>query len=286
MNTLVVNVTGLSPAQREDLLSNPLFVYCGRGSQAWPSKGWGNKFSVKDHGREGAIELHYKWLLEQVKSEAISKHALASLDGKVLGCHCAPLACHCDTLARAAAWAKRALAEEANPLMTPKAHRDFSYPLEFKAWAEREGLAENPRVLICGQRSFESADLITEVVAELEPGTVVIEGEARGADVIAGNVAADRGLPVAGFPARWDVKPHTPEHRIRESNGRRYDAGAGFLRNTRMLACEPQRVIALADFGDDDPKGGTGHTVNEALKAGIPVTVVSSDGSRRELVPS
>lgn len=281
--TIVINVSGLKPAAREELLADPEFVYCGRGSKAWPSRGWGNRFSVKEHGREKAIELHREWLREQVRSGAISKNALASLHGKTLGCHCAPEPCHCDTLVKAAEWARKALAAADEP-QRPKAHRDFRYPAEFLAWVEREGLVENPRVLICGEREFAAAEVITEVVAELAPGTVVIEGEARGADLGAAKVAEERGLPLAGFPARWTPQPHTPAARIkRDRNGRPYDVAAGFMRNQRMLECAPSRVIALADW--TEPEGGTGDTVQRALSAGIPVEVVSSDGSRRVIAP-
>jgi hypothetical protein len=48
-----------------------------------------------------------------------------------------------------------------------------------------------------------------------------------------------------------------------------------------MVECMPERVIALADW--EEPEGGTGSTVELALKAGIPVTIVNSRGEAREL---
>ena len=40
----------------------------------------------------------------------MSLEELASLHGKTLACHCAPLPCHGEVLARAAAWAASVLA--------------------------------------------------------------------------------------------------------------------------------------------------------------------------------
>lgn len=66
-------------------------IYIGR-----PSK-WGNPFSVGEDGtREEVIQKYEDWLLTQ-------PHLLESLhelDGKVLGCWCAPKACHGDVLSK------------------------------------------------------------------------------------------------------------------------------------------------------------------------------------------
>jgi hypothetical protein len=226
-DTQVINVSGLSAAARTSLLENEQFVYIGRGSRFWPSRGWGNKFSVSEHGRQGAIDKHYAWLLEQVKADQISKSELAALHGKVLGCHCAPEPCHGDTLKRAAAWAHGELQQGAID-SAPTARRDFRYPPEFRAWLERKGLAENPRVLICGERSFGAADVISEVVNSLSPGTVVIEGEGGQADLGAAAFAVERELPVAGFPGRLggqaphaepSDRPHPQWPRLRPPRG-------------------------------------------------------------------
>ena len=68
-------------------------VYIGRPSV------WGNPYSIGKHGtREEVIEKYREWLSGQW-------HLLDQLDnlqGKVLGCHCAPLACHGDILAELA----------------------------------------------------------------------------------------------------------------------------------------------------------------------------------------
>lgn len=64
-------------------------VYIGR-----PSK-WGNPFSIGKHGtREEVIEKYREWLSGQWEL----LDSLDELEGKVLGCHCKPLACHGDIL--------------------------------------------------------------------------------------------------------------------------------------------------------------------------------------------
>jgi hypothetical protein len=68
-------------------------VYIGRGTK------WGNKFIIgRDGDRETVIAKHAEWIVTQ-------DHLIADLwqlYGKVLCCHCAPLACHGHTLERLA----------------------------------------------------------------------------------------------------------------------------------------------------------------------------------------
>ncbi len=62
-------------------------VYIGR-----PSK-WGNPFTIGKDGTRQDIDKYEKYLL---KSHLMQD--LHELQGKVLGCFCAPLACHGDVL--------------------------------------------------------------------------------------------------------------------------------------------------------------------------------------------
>jgi hypothetical protein len=65
-------------------------VYIGR-----PSK-WGNPFSIgKDGTREEVIQKYERYL--ENRSDLVD--ALDELQGKILGCWCAPLPCHGDVLA-------------------------------------------------------------------------------------------------------------------------------------------------------------------------------------------
>ena len=63
-------------------------VYIGR-----PTK-WGNPYTIGTHGtREEVIALYEVWIR---KSSLMAD--LPELEGKVLGCWCAPRACHGDVL--------------------------------------------------------------------------------------------------------------------------------------------------------------------------------------------
>ena len=112
------------------------------------------------------------------------------------------------------------------------------------------------RLLICGDRNWTDEDLIRRKIIEFAP-TVVIEGEARGADSIAAKVARELGIAVEGYPAKWEL----------------YGRGAGPIRNLEMLAKgKPDRVLAFHDNITESK--GTKHMVALARKVGKPVTVV------------
>ena len=73
---------------------------------------WGNPFRIgKGQNREQAIARYREDLWRRIKAGEVSPEELAELDGCWLACWCEPLPCHGDVLARAAAWASRALAE-------------------------------------------------------------------------------------------------------------------------------------------------------------------------------
>ncbi|HXV06301.1 MAG TPA: DUF4326 domain-containing protein [Solirubrobacterales bacterium] len=94
---------------------DPYDIYIGRGRD--PRSGepgrWGNPFSHRPSGqavtrvatRAEAIERYRAWLWEQIKAGRVDLDELAALDGKTLGCWCAPEPCHGEVLAAAASWA-------------------------------------------------------------------------------------------------------------------------------------------------------------------------------------
>jgi len=84
-------------------MAHPHVVHCKRGRYdvyiGRPSK-WGNPFAIgRDGTRAQVIARYERWLGEQ--PELIGQ--LGELEGKTLGCWCAPNACHGDVLARLAA---------------------------------------------------------------------------------------------------------------------------------------------------------------------------------------
>jgi hypothetical protein len=113
------------------------------------------------------------------------------------------------------------------------------------------------KVLVCGSRRFANPFAVSlhadRRMAELPDGSIVIHGDAHGADRIAAQAAARHGHTIRPFPADW------------ENDGRR----AGIVRNLRMLNERPELVIAWWD----GESRGTAHTITEARKRGIPVEV-------------
>lgn len=79
----------------------PFDVYIGRPSP------WGNPFVIgKDGSRDEVIEKYRHFLWQKIRQEGTPFIAqLASLEGKTLGCFCAPKACHGDVLIKAVNWA-------------------------------------------------------------------------------------------------------------------------------------------------------------------------------------
>lgn len=110
---------------------------------------------------------------------------------------------------------------------------------------------------MCGSRAWKDAETIRRRLAELPRGTTIIHGGARGADRIAGEIAAGLGFEVAVVPAEW--RP-----------GGVYNPRAGYERNAKMLDMEPDLVLAFWIGGST----GTAHTISAAHKRGIPVEVI------------
>ena len=110
-------------------------------------------------------------------------------------------------------------------------------------------------VLVCGDRNWSSLAAIRRRLRALPPDTVVIEGEARGADTLARVAAQELGFRVRKFPARWSE----------------YGRAAGPIRNQQMLDAGPDLVLAFhADLAHSK---GTADMVRRATKAGLPVRV-------------
>jgi hypothetical protein len=114
------------------------------------------------------------------------------------------------------------------------------------------------RVLVCGGRDFSDRATLTAALDRLhaERGfTLVIAGGARGADTMAEEWAASRGVPCDVYMAEW------------ERLGRK----AGPIRNARMLTeGNPDLVVAF-------PGGrGTAHMVRIARRAGVGMVEVST----------
>jgi methylmalonyl-CoA mutase cobalamin-binding subunit len=116
----------------------------------------------------------------------------------------------------------------------------------------------NPvKVLVCGDRRWTDAAAVERELKKFPPGTVVIHGGARGADTIAAQTAARLGFEVIAFPARWEL----------------YGRAAGPIRNSEMLAQDPDLVIAF--HADLAASRGTKDVVSKARRAGVRVILVT-----------
>lgn len=112
------------------------------------------------------------------------------------------------------------------------------------------------RVLVCGGRNFSNRKMLYDTLNALHIRlgfSVVIEGEAKGADLMSKDWAEDHDIEVDEYPAKWRV----------------YGKSAGYKRNTQMLVeGKPDLVVAF-------PGGrGTAMMVEIAKNAGVEVMEV------------
>ncbi len=72
-------------------------VYIGRGGP------WGNPFQIGQDGTRNEVIAKYRaWITSDDRVAVALRANLHRLQGKVLGCFCAPLRCHGDVLAELA----------------------------------------------------------------------------------------------------------------------------------------------------------------------------------------
>jgi hypothetical protein len=110
------------------------------------------------------------------------------------------------------------------------------------------------------------------------PFSQIIEGGQRkyrngqmigGADLLAWNWAAARGVPCTTVEADWADLSQPSARIITDRQGPRYEANAGPRRNAAMLTLQPEVVIAF-------PGGrGTNDMLRQARMAGVKTIVVT-----------
>lgn len=115
------------------------------------------------------------------------------------------------------------------------------------------------RVLVCGQRTYTRYEAVLAVVKTFQPGSVIIHGAARGADMLADRAAHECGLEVLPFLADW----------------KQLGRSAGVLRNRRMLLDgKPELIVAFYRKGGRLVSRGTNHMVALAEQQGLPVLIL------------
>ena len=113
------------------------------------------------------------------------------------------------------------------------------------------------RLLICGDRNWKDKELIHMYVKHYNP-SIIIEGEAKGADSLAREVGESLGILVEKYPADWTT------------HGKK----AGPIRNNQMLKeGKPDMVIGFHD--DLESSKGTKHMLKISVKAKIKTLHVS-----------
>ncbi len=114
------------------------------------------------------------------------------------------------------------------------------------------------RVLVTGGRNFVDRHRLNDVLDHLHAQhhfTILLHGDASGADRLSAEWAANRGIRSEAHPALW--KKHG-----------RY---AGLIRNSQLLAERPELVVAF-------PGGnGTADMLRKAKRAGLDVVIISSE---------
>lgn len=103
-----------------------------------------------------------------------------------------------------------------------------------------------------------SAATLDEMRDRAASSITVINGAARGADQLAGQIADEMGFGICDVPAQWE----------------KYGKRAGPLRNEQMLREFGPIDLVLAFHEDLAKSKGTKDMVNRALRDGIPVKII------------
>lgn len=117
------------------------------------------------------------------------------------------------------------------------------------------------RVIICGSRTFSERKVLFNAMDNIHkenPITLVIEGEALGADTLGRQWAEANNIPVQAYHADW----------------KKLKRAAGPIRNTQMLKeGKPDLVVAFIDKPFEESRG-TANMIGQAKKAGTPNIIV------------
>jgi phosphoribosylanthranilate isomerase len=108
------------------------------------------------------------------------------------------------------------------------------------------------KIIVTGGRNYCDYIMLEEVLDIIKP-TLIIQGGASGADLIAKEYAEYKELPVITFDADW------------EQHGK----AAGPMRNIQMLEAHPDAVVVAFPGGI-----GTSNCVKEAIKRNMIVLEV------------
>lgn len=114
------------------------------------------------------------------------------------------------------------------------------------------------KVLVTGDRNWDDLEAMAERLSFLPSRSVIVEGEAPGADTMARLIGEQLGFEVRKYPADWA----------------KYKRAAGPIRNQQMLDSEGPFDLVIAFHKDLRTSKGTLDMVKRALRAGVPVSTV------------
>lgn len=112
------------------------------------------------------------------------------------------------------------------------------------------------RILFCGDRNWTDIDKIKSIITTLPKDSIIIHGNANGADKLAANIAMQYGLKIESYPAQWN----------------NYGRAAGPIRNQKML--ESGLDYAYAFHSNIEKSKGTKDMVNRLTKNKIPYEII------------
>lgn len=129
------------------------------------------------------------------------------------------------------------------------------------------------KVLVCGGRTYSRKKRLFEVLDffhKRAPISLIVHGDASGADSLAKEWAIERGVPHKPYPADWRNKEGRTNVLMRlDRYGRKYDVLAGHSRNQKMLdEQKPKLVIAFPG------QNGTADMIMKAKRARIEVVEI------------
>lgn len=125
------------------------------------------------------------------------------------------------------------------------------------------------RLLVAGGRDFDDRDLMIKELNKLCTGEdlVIITGMAKGADLLAYNLAKENNVPYETYPADW--KDMSEPCTVKENAHGKYNALAGFKRNRTMGDTATHLIVFW-----DGKSQGTKDMLAYMTKLGKPVTIV------------
>lgn len=114
------------------------------------------------------------------------------------------------------------------------------------------------KLLVCGGRDYtdeREAFRVLDSIRLEQPVTMVIQGGARGADLLGRTWAERRLIPFAEYPADWN----------------RHGKGAGPRRNQQMLDDGKPDLVVAFPRANGEWGSGTLNMIDAAIKGGVPV---------------